>query len=278
MRISLTLAVALLLFSFTAAHAADAYFVRFSSYGRGSSAGSVLWLDDVLFFNTNAAPASVRFLGVSNGDAQADAPPSLTLPPGRVISLDATAVAPKWAPILSVLSPYILHLDIPSGVIAESRDEFYFDRGIPELPPLPLGKVSMPIFRELAPAGTAQVQLGTDLSGTDSRENVGIYNAGNQTATAMIEVRRTCDDTVADTRTLSIPPNTLLQTNGLQTGAANLCGTPAANSKVTRYTIITVSQPSLSYVANLTDGVARPPGVDDTAPFVGLAVTQNSKF
>jgi hypothetical protein len=252
--------------------------LRFFSYGRGSSAGSVLWLDDVLFFNTNAAPVAVRFLGVSNGPAQDDVPPSLTLPPGRVVSLDSAPVAPKWVPNLSSVSPYILHLDIPSGVIVESRDEFYFDRGIPELPPFPLGKVSMPVFRDQAAAGTAQVHLGTDLSGTDSRENVGIYNGGSQTATATIEVRRTCDDSVTDTRTLTIPPNTLIQTNGLQIGPANLCGTPAANSRVTRYTVITVSQPSFSYVANLTDGVSRPVGVDDTAPFVGLAVTQNSKF
>lgn len=76
--------------------------------------------------------------------------------------------------------------------------------------------------------------------------NVGIFNAGPETASATIELRRFCDDVVVDSRTLSVPPNTLVQTNGLLTGAdAPGCPPP---DPLKRYTVVTVSQPSLVYV------------------------------
>ena len=95
-----------------------------------------------------------------------------------------------------------------------------------------------------------------------------------ETASATIEVRRLCDDVVVDSRTLSIPPNTIVQTNGLGSGdSATSCFIAQA---VMRYTVVTVSQPSLVYVANLSNSVK--PAIPGATPIVGLAVAQQSKF
>jgi hypothetical protein len=216
-------------------------------------------------------------LGVSNGAPQVE-PPPLNLPPGHVVSLNSTVdVAEKWEP-RPLPSLYILHLDVPAGVVVESRDDFYLlYADVPELFPVPLGKVSIPVFRELGPAGMRQIQLGTDLNANSSRVNVSIYNAGSESANATVEVRRTCDDSVTETRSLTIPPNTVVQTNGMQSGGATCTGV-ALNSQWTRYTVVTVSQPSAAFVSNVNETVTPPPGADGVVPIVGLAVSHNSKF
>jgi len=256
------------------ASGADAYFVRFTAYGN-----SVLWADDILFFNTNAFPVNVRFLSVSNGSANTDVP-DLTLPPRRTTSLRAnSAVAEKWAPNPDVVQLWVLHLDVPSGVIAESRDEFYFTFPLPGqmLGSQPRGKVSMPIFRELTPANQPQVQLGTDLSGTDSRVNVGVYNASDKPATAVIEVRRGCDDTVAASRTIVLPPNTVVQSVGVAAAQNLPCSGMATTPWV--YTVITtVDQLSLTFVSNINNNIAQPANEIGILPIVSLAVTKNERF
>src|ERR1700730_15026549 len=107
------------------AGAVDAYFVRFQAQGRQLvlGGGVVLWDDEILFYNTGKVPAVVRFLGVSNGQPQTD-PPTLTLPPGQVTSLDtAQSVNEGWLP-LPVPTLWVLHLDVPAGGVAESRNEY----------------------------------------------------------------------------------------------------------------------------------------------------------
>jgi hypothetical protein len=252
--------------------AADAYFISFAAAGRPSTAGGqVLWGDQVVFFNTNAVPVEVRFLGISNVPPPAN-PSTLMLPPGRLI----IGYPENWHPG-AVTTLAVLHLDIPSGVVVDSQDQFYFQRNLPDIPAFALGKASMPIFREVTPAGKPHVHLGTDLNGSDpSRVNVGIYNAGSETAAATIEIHVGCDDSVVDRRVLSIPPNTLIQTNGMRTGSAT-CGIPGYTN-LPRYTVITVSQPSLTYVSNINESINRASDVAGAAPFVGLAVAHNTKF
>lgn len=252
-------------------HAADAYFIIFSATGRSSGAGgNAVWSSQVVLFNTNNVSVDVRVLDI-NGVFHVS-PPTLTLPPNRL----TIGLPSSWAgvPRNTLL---VLHLDIPPGVIVDSQDQFYFDRQIPELFPFALGKATMPVFRELAPAGTPQVHLGTDLHGAEpSRVNVGIYNAGTETAVATIEVHIGCDDSIADTRTVSIPPNSIIQTNGLSTGTAT-CGVQGFTN-LARYTIVTVSQPSLSYVSNINEDINRAPDVRDAAPFVGLSIANNARY
>ena len=261
------------------AYASDAYFVRFRTQGRQMPFGaSMIWGDDILFYNTGVAPAVVRFLSVSNGSAQGDVP-TLTLPAGQPIFLNATPVAERWRPV-PVPPMWVLHLEIPDGVVAESRDKYSLyvpglPGDIPGLWPVSGGKVSMPIFRELVAAGRPQVQLGTDLGPHDSRANVGIYNAGADSATATIEVRRTCDSAVVDRRTTTIPANTLVQVGGLNTASSADCP-PNAAEPWARYTVVTVPQPSFTFVSNLNETIL--PEESGVVPIVGLAVTKNEHF
>jgi hypothetical protein len=254
--------------------AADAYFVRFNAPGRQTgSGGGVIWLDDILLYNTTSTPATVRFLGASNGTATND-PPSLVLPPQQTISVNAEhLVTDHWQPIGRFSLLWILHLDLPPGVVAESRDQYYVDFGISELFPAPQGKVSMPIFRDLVPAGNPQVHVGTDLGGNDARLNVGIYNASPETATATIEIRRACDNALVDSRVVAIAGNTVLQAGGLAMGTSGGCPSGSAPSWA-RTTLITVSQPSFTFVSALNENIVSQAG----EPIVGLSVTNNSRF
>lgn len=258
------LAVAVLLTG-SSVVASDAYFVRFLA-----NTASVNWVDDILFFNTNATAVDVRFLGVSNGAAAPVTPP-LTLPPLQSVSLASSPAGAQWTPV-TFPSMFILHLDIPAGVVVESRDEFYSVPAIPELFPMARGKVSLPVFRDLRPAGEHQVHLGTDLSDSSSHINVGIYNAGVSDATATIEVRRTCDEVVVDTRTVTIPANTVVQVGGLSDGLSSAC-TQQHTPAWMRAVLVTVDQPSLTFVSNVTNH----PGVDGV-PVVGLGVSGTQRF
>jgi hypothetical protein len=169
-----------------------------------------------------------------------------------------------------------MHLDVPAGVVVEGRDEVYEILTCTSDPsPGPPVKTSLPVFRTLAPPGLPQVKLGTDLGTTPARQNVAIYNAGNQTATALIEVRRACDDGLVDSRTVSIPPKTISQFGGFGMGSPqNECRAgpqPAdlrANHYV-RYTVITVDQPSISLVSTLTESQLSSP--DNVIPLLEFA-------
>lgn len=214
---------------------------------------------------------------MSNGAPQND-PPSLVLPPQKTISVNAAqSVTDKWLPIPHFSPLWVLHLDVPQGVIAESRDQYYVTFGIPELFPAPRGKVSMPIFHDLVPAGSQQVHLGTDLGGNDARLNVGIYNASPDTATATIEIRRACDNILVDSRVVSVAGNTLIQAGGLAIGTS--LGCPAGSAMAwARNTLITVTQPSFTFVSALNENISSPVGESGAIPIVGLAVTNNTRF
>jgi len=256
----------------TSMFGADAFFVCFNALGKSKSIWTTLWRDDILFFNQNDVQVDVKLVGVSNGTAGPNTP-SLTLPPGVAVSLNASQAVEQDLRPVGGPSLWVLHLDIPAGVVAESRDEFFADSLVGFPLALPAGKVSMPVFRQLAPANARQVILGTDLMASASRINVVIYNRGADSATATIELRRVADNTLVDSKTVSVAANTIIQV-----GAFSLAATdPPTNYQL--YTIVTVSQPSLVYVANLNDTQQVPPvGEEGLFPIVGLAVAINQSF
>src|SRR4029077_16771278 len=144
-------------------------------------------------------------------------PTTLSLPPGEAVMLPQAALS--WVPIsFDPIPMWVVHMDIPDGVAIESRDEIAYVEHIvlePFVRPIATGKVSMPVIRTLTPAGVPQIKLGTDIGTTTARQNVAIYNAGQQPALASIEVRRACDNSVVDNRTVTINPNTIIQVGGL---------------------------------------------------------------
>jgi hypothetical protein len=246
--------VAIALFIATTAVAADVYLLRFDAVSRQSGCLSVVWHDQATLFNTTNAPATVRVVGVSEGKPASGAVDSFVVPPGSAVSLEDSLGRP-W---LSIAPLYVMHLDIPSGVRVGSRNEVYVHNDCIVLPPRPgaLAQVSMPVFTALVPAGLPQVHLGTDLGELPSRTNVGIYNAGSVAAQARIELRRVCDNTVVDVRTVTVAAGATVQVGSLVAGA-NICGSTPSQSEWLRYTVVSVDQPSLTFVSNLRETLSN---------------------
>ena len=109
----------------------------------------------------------------------------------------------------------------------------------------------------LTPAGVPQAHLGADL-GTDeigrpadARTNVGIYNGGDTVATATVEVKRNCDGSPIARATATLPPDSVVQLNGLQ--QQTLDAPPGCIESFETYVVVTVDQPSFSYVVTLSN-------------------------
>ena len=267
----LLVVIALLAAVATVADAADIYLVRFNALSRQNGCVSVMWHDEAMLFNGNTGPVTVKVLGVSQGQPVSGSPDSFVVPPGRAVTLD-DALGHGWS---NVAQLYIMHLDVPQGVRVSSRNDVYLHNDCIVLPPRPgaLGQVAMPVFTTLTPSGVPQVHLGTDLGEFPSRTNVGIYNAGNVAAQARIELRRMCDNSVVDQRTFVVPANGTVQVGALVAGA-NVC-TSASQSEWLRYTVVTVDQPSLTFVSNVretlpNDGMGFIPTVDLAMPSGGV--------
>jgi hypothetical protein len=261
----------------TDVRASDAYFVAFEARGRGN----IVWRDSILLHNPGSAPATVRFVELSNGGTGL-APLTLVLPPGKTVGL-YEATGGSWRVRLVPAVPlWVLHLDVPEGVIVESRNQLFLDApfgGV--MLPVPYGKVPMPIIRQLTPAGQPQVHIGTDLGGVNSRINVVLYNAGAETATATIEVRRACSDVVIDSRVVTVPPNTAVQAGGLVdiTSPPGSSDCPAGTSVPwARNTFVTMTQPGFSVVSNINENIVPDPATIGTIPIVGLGVEHNARF
>jgi hypothetical protein len=262
--------ILLLLLIGNAAFANDAYAVMFFADGRSFSTFQATWSGDVLLYNENPTAVDLSLIGVSNGNLRPGTPTTLSLPPGEAIML--SMAAPSWVPAIFVPTMWVVHMDVPDGVAIESRDEISYKEYIlvePFVRLIATGKVSMPVIRSLTPAGVPQIKLGTDIGTTTARQNIAIYNAGQQPATASIEVRRACDNSIVDRRTVAISPNTIIQVGGLTTGT-NDCPSANRTQNYVRYTVVTVDQPSFSIVSTLTEAQQQAPG--NIVPLVELAV------
>ena len=270
---------AILIGSLQRALAADAYLVRFSAgVFVAGTCNLLIWHDNVTFFNSGMSPVVVRIIGNSDGPALITTPDSFVVPANHTVSLD-DVLGRAWIPasqlehIDAQYILYVLHIDVPAGVSLQSNDEVYILNGCvgPPVFPESYGHVSLPVFDRLAKAGRAQVYLGTDLGVRASRTNVGIYNAGDQQATAHIELRRVCDDSVADMRTVVIPANRTVQIGGLMKGA-DTCGSQATYWM--RYTVVEVDRPSLTFVTTIATDHVVVPG----SPTIDVSVAHGRDF
>lgn len=245
----------------------EVYVVRFltgTPAPTGPNCEYLYWQDEMIFHNTGDAPASVRLISVSNGARPAN-PEALPIGPRttRTSDGDASILTGTWGPTPPA-SLWVAHLDVPDGILAVSRASVRTFAGCNPFPG-PSGRtfagVPMPVVRELTPPGVRSVHLGVDLGGTDTagpevaRTNVGIYNAGAATASAFIELRQACDDSVVTNRSLSIPANSIVQTRMDADVFEGCNGLNAAGYD--RYVVVTVDQPSLSYSISLSN--QRPP-------------------
>lgn len=251
------------------ASADEAYVVRYNRT-REVGCARVIWRDGVTFYNEGDQPAVIRVLGVSDGAPATSTPSEFNVPPKHVTMLD-DALNGGWQPSNAQQQLWIMRLDIPAGVRVQSRNEVIgMNICLGFVQPMSLGYVDMPVFDSLVPALEAQVHLGSDLGSRASRTNAVVHNASSSIATATVEVRRTCDDSVVERRQFNVPANSTVQVEGLQHGA-DLCLVGTA-SPWARYTVVTVDQVSLSIVSNVVNASEGATPFDLFAPRIDLNV------
>ncbi len=248
--------LALTMFRAVAVHAADVYVVQGSATGPALNRfESIVWAGAASFFNHGIVDARVKLLGISNRGGGEAAPGAVfTLPPQRSASLNR--IAAGWR-AYSASPLWVLHLDVPPEVDVESL-LFIGSCCLPN-PNYRLGrfgKVRLPVFTSLIPAQQSQVHLGTYLGEMPSRINVAVYNAASATASARIEIRQGCDDTVVEERVVAVPAETLMQFTGFSAREGQcppyVGGTPGGIPGDV-YTVVTVDQPSFTFVSNLSN-------------------------
>jgi len=147
------------------------------------------------------------------------------------------------------------HLEVPDGVKIESRLELGGTSCSPTTPasfPAAFGKLSFPVVRSLAPANTRQLFLGADNGASDSRVNIGVFNASVVPALAHLEVRRACDDLLLASQDATIAANQLSQISLFPVIDRPPCADERANGYAS-YAAVTVDQPSLAYVSTLSN-------------------------
>ncbi len=263
----------------TPAWASDAYVVRFSAHGMTAGCHQAQWSDDILLYNQNDQPATIRLLDISNGTLPAGWPTTITVPPRQATSLTRETRDHPWGPTLfsDQYTIWVVHLDVPAGITVESRDEVAdIDICTPEhIFNGAITKVSMPVFHALVPPNITQAKLGTDVGSTSARQNVAIYNGGMDVATATIDVRSACNNQLIESRVVSVPPNSIIQFEGFATGPSECIGNVLVPAW-SRYILVTVNQPSFSVVSTVTEAQAQAPG--NILPLVELASSISSTF
>jgi hypothetical protein len=220
------------------------------------------WDARIAFYNPSSVPAEIRLLGVTNGEIQDGTPRTLEVRPHEAASAYRLEGL-FWYPIHSPIEEpriYLLHLDVPRGLVVESRLEASAPRcedPLDTLPPLRIqpdrGKAELPVFRALVPAGRTQLHLGADVGVMPARTNVAIYNGGESMATAIVQVHRACDKSVVGALTFTVPPNTLIQRRVVDDQRACAEQEGLRVDPWVFYVTVTVDQPSLSIVSTLAN-------------------------
>jgi hypothetical protein len=245
---SLLLALMIGLSVATSLLARDIYVVQGDARGPVFGQERVVWSTDVLFYNRGVAPGTVTVLSISNpSDRGGRVGASFAVSPGKTASLQQQL---RGIPNGDALM--IVHLDVDEALVVENV--LYigseFAGGISGNTIFrQYGKIRLPVFTSFVPANEPQVHLESDIGDIPAHINVGIYNAGSETATAHIETHAHCDDGTISTRTVSVPPDTVVQIAGFQ--AETQCAGLEQKSSV--YTVVTVDQPSLTFVSALAN-------------------------
>ena len=229
---------------------------------------AVGWYSQTLFHNSTDASQTVQFLGVSNGTPRPD-PRPLSIPPHQTVSVLGARSLLDWEPLQSAIL-WVNRLDVPQGVVVANRVQSTVFRPESAGPPCNFrlanyAGLPLPVFSSLIPAGTSQYFLGTDVGSdpanvqvADARLNVGVYNAGLVTGTAIAKVYcgypatdHPIPDTLLQTDQWQIPSNSVLQKTVLPSTAAAQCPNGGASFW---YATVTVDQPSFAYAIGLANG------------------------
>lgn len=249
-RLLLPLALSIALLAKTVC-ASDVYVIQGLALGPPiNGCDTYQWLGDAIFHNSTASAKTIRLLDISNGPLVGGTDATLVIDAGRTSSINASRV---WVPNPET-APWVLHLDVPDGVLVESRFEIGFVSCLPAERRPRYGKLSFPVYRALQPAGVVKVHVGTDLASINARNNVAIFNAGAVAASGHVEVHQGCDDALLHTIDVTIPANTVRQfaLGTAQTSCPNLPVQGTTFDWVT-YVTVTVDQPSLSWISTIAN-------------------------
>ncbi len=224
---------------------------------------SVFWKDTLVFRNDGPTDARIQLLSVSNG--------GILRPPGvmPIVPAGRTFAFPDdWQPA-SESPVWVVKLDVPDGVTVKSRvNAFSYRCAGPQPSGDPdLGALSLPVFDHLTPAGSRQVHLGADIGSQPSVVNVGVYNDADVSASATIEIRQVCDDSIRESRTVAVPAKALVQLSGIGGTGTDCAAIPDGSpfNHWMRYVVVTIDQPGLSYIVN------RSFAIQDPAPLIPYA-------
>jgi hypothetical protein len=170
------------------------------------------WTTELLALNTTSTVASIDILGTSNGSLPPSAHAAF-LAPNSATSLPLNDLG--WIPVENTSPVWVLHLDVPQGIIIQSRIE---PTGLSFAAPCPAyerllarGDLPLPVMTDLIPPLQAQYFLGADLGDLVNTAYATIYNAAATDGHATVDVFWECDGALLSTVQITIPPNTTLQ-------------------------------------------------------------------
>ncbi|MEA2166391.1 MAG: hypothetical protein QOK37_4518 [Thermoanaerobaculia bacterium] len=248
-------------------YAADVYVVQgrangplFFTDGK-PTCEAILWNADVAFYNRGDQAAQVRVIDISNGASGSPAGETLDVPPHQAFSL--VGKRPSWQNITA--DPlWVLHLDAPAELELQSVLWIGSSSQCTSVGtrPFRFGQVLLPVVHTLTPAQGEQVHLITGVGGDEFKGhlNVGIFNASELLATAHIEIRQHCNNATIDSRTVTVRPKSLVQFGGFSSQPLSSflqpdrCQGPPFDGPLNSvYTVVTVDQPSFSFVSAVAD-------------------------
>jgi hypothetical protein len=253
------------------AQAADVYVVQGYAFGPLiDPTTAVLWSSNTIFYNTGSRDATISLLSVSNG-GRAVSSGVATLGPQRSSSPDGLSVSPGSGPL------WVSHFDAPSDVLVDAALFIGWTSFVGPSPgsfPYAYGKLRLPVFRSLVPAGQKQIHLLTSLGPASnipvqvqvpSRINVAIYNSASVPANAVIEIRQHCDDQIVTTRAVTIAPDTIVQIGPFDARTSSCGDSGFGQLGLFVDTTVTVDQPSFSFVSNLSNAATPTTSISITA-------------
>lgn len=247
----------------SSAFAADAYVLRFRAGTMTNACTEAFWADQLILHNPTDAPATVRLVDSSYPVTQSDGRELVIPARGTTAFRSFSGGANRWDRAFEPGTGHfigVLHFQLPEHVQVTSRTipGVVTCTGACLCPPSMsvYGAVPHRVYRAPVPAGTPHIHMGSDIPGTGTRTNVQIYNAGSADAVATVEVLQTCNDTVLDARTVSVPARSLLTVGALRS-TRNLAVGCGATDNVS-FVRVVATQPAMSWTTTIANGVTIP--------------------
>ena len=210
---------------------------------------TVTMASNLTAYNGTGSAASVTYAGA--WDALGEVPPPAPAP----IEADASAILPSHSTLRAGQHVQMLALTAPRRVTFRATLERLetVPEGLPKVPES-LGRLELPVFTELFPAGLTAVAGDVSLSASECAEgatnrrrvNLTLFNAGPSPATFRVSAASTATPvTPAEERTYDVPAKSLVQFNEIALAGLPVCEAGGAWFRVT------ADQPFLAYLSTV---------------------------